>query len=141
MSHSASVALLSLALLAAVAVPLGACDRSGGAPAAAARAQARVPVFTDVFDASGITFRHHFIDSESGSGYQINPYDHGSGVCIADVDGDGQDDLYFLDFLGPAALYLNRGGMKFEDVTAKTGLAIDRALKGGAAFGAYHGGG
>ncbi|HET6164753.1 MAG TPA: CRTAC1 family protein [Planctomycetota bacterium] len=143
MSHSASVACPSVALLAAVAaaIPLGACDRTAGAAAAAARAQGRVPVFTDVLDASGITFRHHFIDSESGSGYQINPYDHGSGVCIADVDGDGQDDLYFLDFLGPATLYLNRGGMKFEDVTAKAGLGIDRALKVGAAFGDYDGDG
>jgi hypothetical protein len=97
--------------------------------------------FTEVLAASGITFRHHFIDSESGSTYQVNPYDHGSGVAVADVNGDGLDDVYFLDFVGPAALYLNRGGMKFEDVTAKAGVAVDRALKVGAAFGDYDGDG
>jgi hypothetical protein len=137
-------ALLSAVAAAALALPLFAlgAPASGTPPAAAAapaaaRVDGRVPVFTDVLDASGITFRHHFIDSESGTGYQINPYDHGSGVCVADVNGDGLDDLYFLDFLGPAALYLNRGGMKFEDVTAKSGVGVDRALKVGAAFGDY----
>src|SRR4030095_11636796 len=80
-------------------------------------------------------FRHHFLDSETGSYYQVNPYDHGCGVYVLDVDGDGKDDVYLLDFLGPAKLYRNLGGMKFEDVTAKAGVAIDRALKVGAAFG------
>jgi hypothetical protein len=100
-----------------------------------------VPHFTDVLAKSGITFRHHFLDSESGSGYRVNPYDHGSGVFVADVNGDGLDDVYFLDFLGPAQLYLNRGGMKFEDVTAKAGVGLERAIKIGAAFGDYDGDG
>ena len=93
--------------------------------------------FTDVLEASNIRFRHHFLDSESGTNFRVNPYDHGSGMCVADVNGDGLDDLYFLDFLGPAALYLNRGGMKFEDVTAQAGVALDRAIKVAAAFGDY----
>jgi enediyne biosynthesis protein E4 len=106
--------------------------QQGGPPAAP-----RVPSFTDVLAGSGIKFRHHFIDSETGSKYRINPYDHGSGVFVADVNGDGQDDIYLLDFLGPAALYLNRGEFHFEEVAAKAGVAVDRALKVGAAFGDY----
>ncbi len=96
-----------------------------------------MPHFTDVLGASGITFKHHFLDSETGSRYQINPYDHGSGIYVADVDGDGLDDLYFLDFLGPNALYLNKGGFKFEDITARAGVAVDRALSVGSAFGDF----
>lgn len=78
----------------------------------------RVPSFTDVLADFGITFRHHFLDSETGSNYQINPYDHGSGVAIADLDGDG-----------------------LEDVTERAGLAVDRCLSVGVAFGDYDGDG
>ena len=65
--------------------------------------------FTNVLSQSGITFTHHFLDSETGTTFKINPYDHGSGVVIADVDGDDKPDIYLLDFLGPNALYRNLG--------------------------------
>ena len=143
-----SIRTVARAVLVAAAPLAAGCSRetpaNPGSPAGAspttksATPPARpVPHFTEVLPKSGIAFRHHFLDSESGSSYRINPYDHGSGVFVADVDGDGQDDVYFLDFLGPAALYLNRGGMKFEDVTAKAGVGLDRAIKIGAAFGDY----
>ena len=80
--------------------------------------------FQDVLKDSGISFSHHYLDSESGSHYQVNPYDHGSGVAIADVDGDGKEDIYFCDFLGPNALYKNLGGMHVQDITAKAGVAV-----------------
>jgi len=91
--------------------------------------------FQDVLADSGIGFTHHFLDSESGSTYRINPYDHGSGVAVADVDGDGLEDLYFCDFLGPNALYKNLGGMRFEDISARAGVSCERSLSVGAAFG------
>lgn len=96
-----------------------------------------VPTFTDVIGSSGIGFRHRFLDSETGSSYQINPYDHGSGVYIADVNGDGLDDVYLLNFLGPNGLYLNEGDLRFRDVSAEAGVTVDRALSVGAAFGDY----
>ncbi|HKQ62225.1 MAG TPA: CRTAC1 family protein, partial [Candidatus Polarisedimenticolaceae bacterium] len=103
----------------------------------AAAPAAGAPHFTDVLGESGIDFRHHFIDSESGSRYRINPYDHGSGVLVADVNGDGRDDIYLLDFLGPNQLYLNRGGMKFDKATPAAGIGLDRAVHVGGAFGDY----
>jgi hypothetical protein len=123
----ASVAFLGL---------LGAAPPQAAPPSGPSGGPA-LPKFVDVLPQSGVAFRHHFLDSESGSTYHINPYDHGSGVCVVDVDGDGRDDLYFLDFQGTNALYLNRGGFKFEDVTAKAGVAVARAIKVGAAFGDY----
>src|SRR6187397_3025871 len=62
--------------------------KPAGAPAAAP--SGALPKFTDVLAGSGIDFRHHFLDSETGSYYQVNPYDHGSGVYVVDVDGDGK---------------------------------------------------
>lgn len=135
---------LRLTVLIAACALTPACSKSapeeGSRPAVAVdlgTLTAPVPKFTDVLARSGITFRHHFLDSETGSTYKINPYDHGSGVVVADVNGDGLEDVYFLDFLGPNALFLNRGEMKFEDVTAKAGVAVERALSVGAAFGDY----
>ena len=40
--------------------------------------------------------------------------ENGSGVALGDVDGDGLCDLYFARLEGPNALYLNRGGWRFE---------------------------
>ncbi len=113
----------------------GSTVRSPDSTTADTASSPTVPKFTDVLPSSGITHQHHFLDSETGTQYRINPYDHGSGVYVADVNGDGLDDIYFLDFLGPNALYVNRGDWVFEDVTEASGLAVDRAISVGAAFG------
>jgi hypothetical protein len=124
---------VSLACLSSVA-----CERESPPANSPAKATTASAIrFQDVTADSGIKFTHHFLDSESGSHYQVNPYDHGSGVAVADVDGDGKEDIYFCDFLGPNALYKNLGGMHFEDVTAKAGVAVDRSLSVGAAFGDF----
>lgn len=43
----------------------------------------------------------------------------GSGVTLADVDGDGWLDLFFGASGGRSSLWRNRGGWRFEDVTEK----------------------
>jgi hypothetical protein len=45
-----------------------------------------------------------------------------SSVCAGDYDNDGWTDL-FLTYYGRNVLYRNRGDGKFEDVTARAGLA------------------
>src|SRR5688572_8624838 len=82
------------------------------------------PGFRDGLPGSGITFRMNFLPDEQGEQFKINLYDHGSGLAVADVDGDGHDDVYFVNQLGPNALYRNRGDGTFEDVTARAGLAV-----------------
>ena len=47
------------------------------------------------------------------------------GLSVADVDGDGWEDIYVLQPAGlPNRLYLNRGGLRFEDAGAGSGLEI-----------------
>ena len=82
---------------------------------------------------SGITFRMNFLPAEQGEKFKINLYDHGCGVAVGDFDGDGHDDIYFLNQLGPNALYRNKGDGSgtFEDATAKAGVALgDRVCVG-----------
>ncbi len=47
---------------------------------------------------------------------------NGGGVGIGDFNGDGLQDLFFTANQGDNKLYLNRGEMRFEDVTAQAQL-------------------
>ena len=84
-------------------------------------------LFRDVTVEAGIDFRHHsapekkyIVESMSG------------GVALFDYDGDGLVDIYLVDSLtvetasdpkaARSALYRNRGGGKFEDVTDRAGI-------------------
>lgn len=71
--------------------------------------------FTDVAEAAGLAWGGRAPrDAANGT---VRP-------CVADVDGDGRFDLFTANY-GPNGLFLNRGGGKFEDVSAQWGIAID----------------
>ena len=89
--------------------------------------------FTDQRQASGITFQNRIVD-DAGKAYKLAHYDHGSGVCAADVDGDGLPDLYFVTQLGTNELWKNVGNGRFVDVTARAGLAMPDEIGVGCAF-------
>jgi hypothetical protein len=101
---------------------------SDGGPARAKRP----PGFRDLARESGLGFKMEFLTNEQGEKFKINLYDHGCGVVVGDYNGDGHDDLFFLNQLGPNALYRNRGDGTFEDVTEEAGVALaDRICVGG----------
>ncbi len=58
----------------------------------------------------------------------------GGGVAIGDVDGDGLPDIYLTANQGSNVLYRNLGGWRFEDVTAKAGVAMAGRHSTGAVF-------
>src|SRR5712671_3937198 len=86
---------------------------------------------------AGIAFRMHFLPKEQGEPFHINLYDHGSGLAVGDYDNDGREDIYFLNQLGPNALYRNVGDGSFVDVTAKAGVAIGNRISVAATFADY----
>ena len=89
--------------------------------------------FTDAIDASGITFVNRIVD-DAGKAYKAVHYDHGSGLCAADVDGDGLIDIYFVTQLGTSQLWKNLGGGKFSDITQSSGLNLPDAIGVGCSF-------
>jgi hypothetical protein len=104
-------------------------------PTAAAPAGGRH--FEDRARESGLTFRMNFLPGEQGEKFKANLYDHGCGLAVGDFDGDGRDDIYFVNQLGRNALYRNRGDGTFEDVTGRAGVALGDRICVGATFADY----
>lgn len=68
-------------------------------------------------ESSGINFSNTIQESDS---FNILTYEYiynGGGVGIGDFNSDGLQDLFFCGNMVPNRLYLNRGSMKFRDVT------------------------
>jgi len=86
--------------------------------------------YADRLEASGITFENRIVD-DAGKAYKKVHYDHGTGLCAADVDGDGLPDLYFVTQLGPNELWKNLGGGRFANVTDEAGLTMPDAVAAG----------
>lgn len=67
---------------------------------------------------SGITFNNRITENDSVNILDMENVYNGGGVGIGDFNGDGLPDIYFTGNVVPNKLYLNKGSLKFEDVTA-----------------------
>lgn len=77
-------------------------------------------------DVSGITFSNDITETPERSA-NVNDYHYnGSGVAIIDINNDGLQDVFFTGNDVSNQLYLNKGDLKFENITQKAGLRSDR---------------
>jgi hypothetical protein len=73
--------------------------------------------------ASGITFINKIVETDSINPVTLLNVYNGGGVGIGDFNNDGLQDIYFIGNQVSNRLYLNRGNMKFEDVTKEAGVS------------------
>lgn len=100
-------------------------------------------VFTNAQQPVNVQFREipasesgiHFSNTlKETPGLNIIAYEYfynGGGVGLGDFNNDGLTDIYLTGNMQPARLYLNKGNMTFEDITAKAKVGGKKGWKTG----------
>lgn len=74
---------------------------------------------------TGITFANTITTNDSQNVQFDSFVYNGGGVAVGDIDGDGLADVFFTGNMVSSRLYLNRGDMRFEDITESAGVATE----------------
>ncbi|MCB0587245.1 MAG: VCBS repeat-containing protein, partial [Phaeodactylibacter sp.] len=74
---------------------------------------------------TGVDFNNRLSEGDSLNILNYVYYYNGGGTGIADFNNDGLEDLFFTGNETSCRIYLNRGGMHFEDITEPAGLQTD----------------
>ncbi len=69
--------------------------------------------------ATGINFTNHVENTPEFNIFSYRNFYNGGGVATGDINNDGLPDVFFTSNQGSNKLYLNKGAMKFEDISAK----------------------
>ena len=75
---------------------------------------------------TGIDFSNILTENDSLNYFTYGYMYMGGGVAAGDINNDGLIDLYFTGNMVPNKLYLNKGDLKFEDISDKAGIAGDK---------------
>jgi hypothetical protein len=69
-------------------------------------------------DKTHITFANIISENDSINIFDFSNIYNGGGIGVGDFNNDGLQDLYFTGNMVPNKLYLNKGNMQFQDITA-----------------------
>lgn len=94
----------------------------------------------DVIEA-GISFENRLSPTEDFNIIDYLYFYNGGGVAIGDINADGLPDLYFSGNQVKNKLYLNKGNLKFEDITEHAGVAGTSTWNTGSVMGDVNGDG
>jgi len=84
----------------------------------------KAPTLFDELDSSAthIKFANTLTYDNDFNIFTYRNYYNGGGVGVGDINNDGLPDLFFVANMGPNKLYLNKGNLKFDDITDKAGI-------------------
>ncbi|QRR01330.1 VCBS repeat-containing protein [Dyadobacter sandarakinus] len=71
---------------------------------------------------TGIAFSNEIRQTDSLNILKYMYFYNGGGVGLGDINNDGLTDIFFSGNMVSSRLYLNKGNMQFEDITAQAGL-------------------
>ncbi len=83
---------------------------------------------------TGIGFINQVEDKEDFNVLTYRNYYNGGGVAIGDINNDGLKDIFFTANMDDNKLYLNKGNLKFEDITEKAGIKGKNSWTTGVTF-------
>jgi hypothetical protein len=81
---------------------------------------------------TGIKFRNIIKETEDFNHLEYSYLYNGAGVAIGDINNDGLPDIYFTGNLASSRLYLNKGDLRFEDITETAGVGSKETWNNGA---------
>jgi hypothetical protein len=90
---------------------------------------------------TGINFVNRSLDKKDFNIFSYRNFYNGGGVAIGDVNNDGLPDLFLTSNFEENKLYLNKGGMKFDDITRKAGILSKKFWSTGVTFADVNGDG
>ena len=82
-------------------------------------------------ETNGVNFQNTIVENKK---YNILNYEYlynGGGVAIGDINNDGLPDIYFTGTFVSNQLFLNKGNLKFENITESAGVAAAEGFKTG----------
>ncbi|MEO0339134.1 MAG: VCBS repeat-containing protein, partial [Bacteroidota bacterium] len=71
---------------------------------------------------TGLDFINEVVDQDSMNIIQYLYFYNGGGVAIGDINQDGLEDLFFTANQKDNRLFLNKGDLKFKDITEQAGI-------------------
>jgi hypothetical protein len=90
------------------------------------------PVFIKLApDSSGVLFSNRLTETPDLNIITYEYFYNGGGVAVADFNNDGLTDLFFTGNLVPNKMYLNKGGLQFQDITRQSNTGGRRGWKTG----------
>ena len=104
----------------ALLLSLAGCTRESGSP-----------VFKLLSpEQTGVTFANT-VKTDDSLNVQTDVYVYnGAGVAVGDIDNDGLPDIFFAGNMVSSRLYVNKGQMRFEDITRQAGVNTNRWATG-----------